>query len=363
MVATTGVGLALALLLAPITRYVAVTQPARRESVESYYKAKTIAEYLQQFRSSGDLCSMLQNWQPGTDPGKAESEAVKEKFTLILDECFGAKRFYYALVLLVLISAPILFGAIESGLILVRNGYKTSGAEAMHVLGLRADKISIAAIAGAYTWIVGDAITRNYQGTLNVSHLYWYALRMLIAVPLGYAIAKFTTDASFGTAIAFLINLFSYDRISSISASLVNRALNMPASAADENKDILIKLPGIDTRTAEIMAAEGITTIAGLAAADPILVAARTGLPFDLVVRRIDAALLWQYAGTDLLVMQHFGWAGASDVIDYQMAPVPALLTDMALLTAGKNVASLENIVRQVNANDYAQFIRRLIRS
>ena len=80
-------------------------------------------------------------------------------------------------------------------------------------------------------------------------------------------------------------------------------------------------------------------------------------------MRRIDAALLWQYAGTDLLIMQHFGWAGASDVIDYQVAPGSALLTDMALLTAGKNVASLDNIVKQVNANDYAQFIRRLIRS
>jgi hypothetical protein len=101
--------------------------------------------------------------------------------------------------------------------------------------------------------------------------------------------------------------MFSYERISSIASNLVNRAAGAPVATADENTDLIIKLPGIDQPTAETFAAEGITTIAKLASSDSFRVAVRTGLPFDQVILLVDAALLWRYTDTQLLVLREFG--------------------------------------------------------
>jgi hypothetical protein len=54
-------------------------------------------------------------------------------------------------------------------------------------------------------------------------------MRFVVAVPLGQAVAvtKSATDifsSNSGAAIAFLVSMFSYDRISAIASYLVNRA-------------------------------------------------------------------------------------------------------------------------------------------
>jgi hypothetical protein len=153
-------------------------------------------------------------------------------------------------------------------------------------------------------------------------------------------VTKSATDVfgtNTGAAIAFLISMFSYERISAITSSLVNRALNVPAAAPDETNDLVVKLPGVDQTTAYIFASEGMTTVAELASADPIRVSLRTGLPFDQVISLVDSAILWRYVNTKLLILREYGWAGASNVLYYKET-LQAYNTAKAKADAAKTV-------------------------
>jgi hypothetical protein len=185
-----GVCIALLVLQAPIYRYVMVTQLLRRRLIRSYYSPQTITEYLQQFWSERDnVRELLAGWEPGNPPPEKSAQDIVREFDEILDEYFGLAQFAFPFVLLTLVGLIVLFFAIEGGLTFARSPAAQPPAGnidmALFVVGIRIDLISIAAIFGAYTWITSDAIARNYQGTLNSSHLYWYALRLIIAIPLG----------------------------------------------------------------------------------------------------------------------------------------------------------------------------------
>ena len=49
--------------------------------------------------------------------------------------------------------------------------------------------IAIAAIAGAYMWVVNDLISRARRLDFSPSDVQWGVLRLVIAVPMGYAFA------------------------------------------------------------------------------------------------------------------------------------------------------------------------------
>src|SRR6266478_3825841 len=289
VLAVAGTCLALLVLESPIVQYITVTQRARRRVISSYYRPETIAEYLQQFWAARDrVRELLATWKPGVPLAPSAPAELAREFDSILDEHFGTKRFFFPDLLLMLVGFFVLYFAIQGGLAIAKSPQDRIDAN-LFMVGIRVDVVSIAAIFGAYTWITTDAIGRNYQGMLNSSNLYWYALRFVIAVALGQAMAVTkVADAAFtsnsGAAIAFLVSMFSYERISAIASGLVSRAFpNVPGAAADESADVIIKLPGVDQVTAEILSAEGITTIARLASADPVRVAVRTGFPFDQV--------------------------------------------------------------------------------
>lgn len=317
VIAFLGVVLALLVLLTPVYRYVTKTQNSRRDAIRSYYTPGNIAEYFQQFCYGLEgIREMLVGWKPGNNVTSEKAQALRTRFDKLLsEEYFVNQRFYFAVVLLSIIAIPVLFFAIEGGLALAKGASTTD--RNLEILGIYLDPISIAAVFGAYTWIVTDAIERNYQGTLNPSHLYWYAVRLVVAVPLGQAIAAFATGA-LGPAIAFLVSMFSYERISTITSSLVNRSLSIPAATPDAKNDIVSKLPGVDETTSSLFQTEGITTISELTSADPVRISVRTGLAFDQLICLIDAAILWRYVETDLMILRKFGWAGASNVIWYQ---------------------------------------------
>ena len=94
-------------------------------------------------------------------------------------------------------------------------------------LGLRLDLVSVAAIFGAYTWIASNSITRGHLWTFHPSDLAWYALRLLIAVPLGQAIAQTApgsaTAGAVGAFLAFVISMFSLDGIKKFLAAAATR--------------------------------------------------------------------------------------------------------------------------------------------
>jgi hypothetical protein len=148
-------------------------------------------------------------------------------------------------------------------------------------------------------------------------------MRLVIAIPLGWAVsgikdAAGITSTNTGAMIAFLVSMFSYDRIASILGGLANRALGVPAASQDETNDLVIRLPSVDQATSDKLAVEGITTIAQVASADPFRLSVRTGLPFDTVLNMIDAAILWAYVSTKLMILREFGCKGASNLLKFK---------------------------------------------
>jgi len=59
-----------------------------------------------------------------------------------------------------------------------------------------------------------------------------------------------------------------------------------------------------------------VSTIAQLVAVDPIRTSIRSGLPFEYILRLIDAAILWVFVGDKLTQLRPLGLRGASDVLD-----------------------------------------------
>jgi hypothetical protein len=111
--------------------------------------------------------------------------------------------------------------------------------------------------------------------------------------------------------------MFSFPKIQQILGSFINRAVGVPGAVPDARDDTVVKLPGIDQPVADRLQAEGITTIAQIAVADPVRLSARTNFSFSLVLEFIDQAILWQSVGAKALIMREFGWTGASQVIGF----------------------------------------------
>lgn len=296
----------------PIIQYFQYGQTTRITRIKGFFQTQAMVSYFRQFWMGDEECkNLLENYQD--TPNAQAEQALNTKFGDIIANAFGHDRYRQAMVYIVVLAVFVLFFAFAGGLQLSR-GIQTPLKPPGLPFGLHIDIVSLAAIFGAYTWITSDVIYRYRQSDLASSDLYWYALRLIVAVPLGQAIAKTVPDN--GALVSFVISMFSLSRIQQMLGYLINRFYpGVPATGNDTRDDITIKLPGIDQVIADRLAAEGVTTIAQLASIDPIFLSSRTGIAFQILLRYIDTAILWQYTGAKLLVLREYGLIGASDII------------------------------------------------
>jgi hypothetical protein len=140
----------------------------------------------------------------------------------------------------------------------------------------------ISAIAGAYLFSIGDAVLSVRKRSLNVSDLYWYALRLALAIPIGIAFGAAGNGAVGHTVVAFSISALPVDVLIKLIRRFASKAIL--SSESDEAPDQLISLQGVTVATSALLAAEGVTSIEQLVAMDPILISIRTGLPFSLIL-------------------------------------------------------------------------------
>ncbi len=309
----------------PITLYFNYGQTARITRVKGFFSIDAVIYYLRRFWIGDEECkAVIESWE------RKDKDAVNnlsKKFEEIVNETFGHDRFQQAQVFIALLAIVVLFFAFEGGLQLAREWQKD--VQVPHnPLGIKVDIVSLAAIFGAYTWITSDVINRYRQSDLGSSDLYWYALRLIVAIPLGQAIAMAFKEN--GAVLSFVISMFSLSRIQQILGSLVNRIPGIQVTATDARDDITIKLPGIDQSVADRLSAEGVTTVAQLAAIDPVFLSSRAGIPFQILLRYVDSAILWQFVGSKLLNLREFGWRGASDIISFAERQQQALVQPRA---------------------------------
>ncbi len=274
-------------LFAPVVHYLIRGWGARRHEILSSFGKGTILRYFKVFFS-------------------AEVEAIKDPkldFTKLYDKRFGRQHFIIPGVclfaisgfLLVLVSWTIFFWLRE---------------ESRHQLVL--PPIAVAAVAGAYMWVMHDFIRRTQQHDLGPTNLFWASFRLLVAAPLGLAVATLLKN-EVGVAVAVLLGAFPTRTLFTIARRVVRAKLNL-GNFQEERRYELEALQGIRRVQAERFADEGIESILQLAYSDPIDLTMRTNFSFSYVVDCCSQALAWLYFGQDLAKMWRFSLRGGQEI-------------------------------------------------
>jgi hypothetical protein len=239
---------------------------------------------------------------------------------------------------------------------------------------------SAAAVAGAFLFVVSDAILRARRCTLNVSDVYWYTLRLVIAIPMGLAFTQLAAPTLAGL-VAFGLGAFPIDEITKLLRRYTNKSIGSTEEA--QEADELIKLNGVTVPLAAAMGAEGIESIDALVGADPVLLALRTGISFPSILRFGSQAVVRIHLGDRAEQLLQVGLGNAyliNDLIeelDFQRwcAPEPAegvalatlpaeqrLADAVALLKKDTNAtvpsqASVEAVFRTISTHGYTKFL------
>jgi hypothetical protein len=151
-------------------------------------------------------------------------------------------------------------------------------AEALVKLDLSSTGLAVlpASIAGAYTFVTWGFFASVQRRSLLISDIMRGALRLAIAVPLGFALAGLSEGS--GPFLAFS------------------------------------ELSGVDSAAADRIADADITTVSQLAWCDPIDLTMRTNLRFAYVIDIVGQALSWVYLEKQLEKLRPFGLRGAFEI-------------------------------------------------
>jgi hypothetical protein len=229
----------------------------------------------------------------------------------------------------------------------------------------RLPTLGVIAIAGAYMYCLTDQFTHWSSWDLAPSDLYWLSFRMVVAVPVAYALFSAVKN-EIAAPLAFLIGVFPTNTLLTMLRRLATDRFGLadvPKSGSTE----LQKLSGIDLRISEMLAEEGLSTIAQLAYADPVKLSIRTSLQYSLLVDCISQAIFYLYVGDNISKLVPVGLRGAYEVRDLCLdlnrtdAPEKAeraekILLEVASLTAFPAVG-VRNILRMVAYDAYTKFL------
>lgn len=169
--------------------------------------------------------------------------------------------------------------------------------------------VAVAAVAGAYGFVAWDLIWRTARRDLSASDILGGAVRMSIAIPLGYSFAGLLKD-DLGPFIAFAAGAFPLQMVATILQRLANKQLGVEMGAS-ASKDQVMELSCIDRVIADRLQDADITTVGQLAYCDPVQTCMRTNLSFAFVSDITAQALAWIYLGNKLADLRVFGLRGA----------------------------------------------------
>lgn len=226
------------------------------------------------------------------------------------------------------------------------------------------------AILGGYTRVVYEMVLRYYQENIRPADLLWWCYRLIVSVPLGYAVGMFLNggDSPRGAyAVAFLLGLFPTTTVTNIGRQLFSKLTK--SEQVEEPPAQLKDLATLDSETILVIGEEGISTYTQLAYADPIRLTIRTGLNYSFVITAISEAMLLGYLGTrkKMDVVRLFGFTGGYEIYFlWKSANAAAgtaeriqadnIITEMATRLE-TTVDGLRNILVEVGTDPYLEFI------
>jgi hypothetical protein len=233
---------------------------------------------------------------------------------------------------------------------------------------------ALAALAGAYLWVANDLVSRARRLDFAPADLQWATLRLVIAIPMGYAfgrIASPLTAADLVPVIAFGLGAFPLDALLARLARATDKLLGQTLQSNAGRNDIG-HLQGVNAPIIERLADEDITTVTQLAYCDPVQIAMRSALTFVFVTDLMNQALAWIYFEKQLAVLRALGLRGACEIKDFIDAydgvgdtpATDAMHAKAAMPSIAAKVGQTEDTVqiafRQIAGDPYTLFLNQV---
>ena len=240
------------------------------------------------------------------------------------------------------------------------------------------DPTALSAIAGAYLWVTSDFIRRARRLDFAPSDINWGTLRLVIAVPMGYAFAGFGQVGNAGqvadtgqvvaSVIAFSLGALPLSAIQDILRQTLYKRFTTTVHEEDRT-DAVTQLQGIDDEIAMRLESENVTTIPQLAYCDPVRLVMRSNLTFNFVIDCMNQALCWVYFESQLANLRPLGLRGAVEIsvlLDALASADPQIRSDaestladvVAAIKPPHTAATLRYTFAQIAGNPYTHFLK-----
>lgn len=275
-------------LVLPLFQYVIVGWRARRNDIMDGFSADARCAYFRMFIQS---------------EAQKNSQDCSKKFEDLYSRWYGRHNFVVPIILLTMIGGVAVALVVFTVLDLTKfysNPFFALPAPA------------IGAISGAYLWVVNDHISRARRLDFAPSDVLWGVLRLVIAVPMGYAFASIA-NPNVGEFVAFSLGAFPLASIAGLSRRITTKILGSEATP-DESRDDIINLQGVNKVIMERLANEDVTTVTQVAYCDPVRLAMRANLTFNFIIDLMNQALAWVYLENLLDVVRPLGMRGACEI-------------------------------------------------
>lgn len=277
-------------LLMPVLRYLFLGWHAKREDIMDGLSADSRLKYFEMF------CK---------NDGISKCEDAFHEMDRMYARWYGRRLFVAPVLLLVVVGGISVFLAVSTAL-------RNQGLVESTFAFIDVKLIGVAAIAGAYMWVVNDFIARSRRLDFSPADVHWGVLRLTIAIPLGYAIAGIASDSA-GPLIAFGAGAFPLATLIGIlQRTTLSKTGNAEPVAPQD--DHVIKLQGVNKAIAERLANEDITTVTQVAYCDPVRLTMRSNLTFNVVTDLMNQALAWEYLDDGMDKIRPFGLRGAVEI-------------------------------------------------
>ena len=355
-----------ALVIIPIVRFLLYQWDVRRMEFVNRFSEDTLNEYLSRFYSHS-----------GT-PEKAPPAKLSnvEQFNQLY-ELMAGRHLYYSPTIMLLAIVVVLAGLVITTA--TRAGYENyvqfyqtwlsgpQNAAMLQSLGhlsvadldgvgfpfpdIVLSPQSLAAISGAYLYVVGVVIQGFRAKTLTSSDLLWCCFRMVIAIPMAISLGVLA-NAALGPFIAFALGAFPVEAITRLLRQLLTKTLN---ESETDSGDRLVRLAGVTPEVAAVLAGEGIGAVQQLVSIDPVALSVRTALAFDFILDLVSQAQAWRYLGPSAATLVKLGLGNALSIKRLvQRLANPDDTDAQQVLAAAAKVLELDKPVLQTMFNDVA---------
>ena len=300
----------------PLISFLCLGWFTRYREFQNSLKGAALSAYLQRFWSQRLIQALIDakvmpesRFENALSGDKWRDEADKNPllcdrlFARIYHEQYGLPPFVPPLVILIAV-AYAAAGLLGCNYNLDHCSLPTSST---CIYGL-SQQMLLASFGGALMFVVSDSVLSIRRKSLNISDVYWYSLRIVLAVPIALAVGSTSGSDTARAATVFALGTFPVDALLKVIRRFGFPQLS-DADRQGDSPDKLLSLNGVTLPVVATFEAEGINSVEQVATTDPVLLSIRTGFPFRFTLRLGSQAIVRRHFGEDASKLLPIGLA------------------------------------------------------